>query len=69
MRKILLPLIIAGITLIATACGEKEEYGLCIISSEGAADVNGGKFYLMGRSLQLQFLSRIRVPPANSLKS
>ena len=69
MRKILLPLIIAGITLIATASGEKEEYGLCIISSEGAADVNGDMFYLMGRSLQLQSLSRIRVPPANSLKS
>lgn len=47
MRKILLPLILAGITLFATACGENEEYGLCFISSEGTADINGDRFYPM----------------------
>ena len=47
MRKIILPLILACIALYATACSEKEEYGLCIISSEKTVGINAGSFFPM----------------------
>lgn len=47
MRNIRLLFIFAGILLCVTTCGLKEEYGLCIISSEGTVSINESRFYPM----------------------
>lgn len=47
MRKTRFLLIIAGLVPIITACSGKENYGLCIISTEGKAGINAGSFFPM----------------------